>query len=68
MGSPLNGVFVRVFIKSDPFKFIVPKDSRYFRYIDDILFIHQRNNGWAKITNDLNKIEPRIDFTFQARN
>ena len=28
------------FLKSGPFRFIILKDSRYFCYIDDTLYIH----------------------------
>ena len=43
MGLPLSGVFdclIPEFLKLDPFKFILLKDSRYFYYIKDILFIY----------------------------
>ena len=34
--SPLSGVLADLFLTFSKFKFIIPKDSRYFRYIEAI--------------------------------
>ena len=53
MGSALSGVLRSLFLElvdSDPFKFIIPKDSNYFNYVDDILLMYPRNNDRTQIT------------------
>ena len=45
------------FLKCGPFKFIIPKDSSYFGYIDNILLIY---NDLTKIMDKFNKMEPTI--------
>ena len=65
MGSALSGVLRSLFLElvySDPFKFIIPKDSNYFNYVDDILLMYPRNNDRTQITDALNKIESTINF------
>ena len=62
MGSPLNGALACLFLEfleSGPFKFIIPKDSNYFYYTDDILLIYPQDNDLTKITDRLNNIEPK---------
>jgi len=68
MGSPLSGVLACLyleFLESKPFKYILPADSNYFRYIDDILFIYPLNHNITQIVERLNKIEPTINFTHE---
>ena len=52
-------------VEFGPFEFIIPKDSSYFHYIDNISSIHPWNNDLTKIMNELNKIESTIDFTYK---
>ena len=66
MCSPLSGILACLVLESNPFKFIIPKDSRYFCHVDDILFIYPRNNDLTKITDKLNKIECTIDFNYNT--
>ena len=57
--------FFLEFLESGPLEFIIPNDSNYFFYIDDILLIYPQDNDLAKITDRLNNIEPTIDFTYE---
>ena len=64
MGS-LSGVFTCIylaFLKSGLFKYIIPCNSNYFRYIDNILLIYLQEFELVKITDRLNKIEPTLKF------
>ena len=47
------------------FKHIIPKDSNYFRNIDDILFIYPQNIDLTKSTDKLNNT---INFTYELEN
>ena len=71
MSSSLTEVVACLFLellKSGLFKFIIRKDSNYFRYIDDISYIYPRNNDFTKITDRLNNVEPSINFTYKQEN
>ena len=68
MGSPLSGALACIFLKTlecGAFKSIIPKNSVYLRYIDDVLLIHPRRTEIPNLTLQLNKIEPTIQFTFE---
>ena len=68
MGSPLSGLLACLyleFLEAGPFKYIIPKDAQYFRYIDDTLIIYPSKINITKITNRLNDIEPTIQFTHE---
>ena len=68
MGSPLSGVLACLFLElleAGPFQRIIPSDSHYFRYIDDVLFIYPDNHNLADITHELNSVEPTIEFTHE---
>ena len=57
MGSPLSGVLTCIYqeyLESGPFKYIIPSNSNYFRYIDDILLIDPQELDLVKITDRLN--------------
>ena len=65
MGSPLSAVLACLyleFLESGPFRYIIPKNSSYFRYIDDILLIYPQELDIEKITDSLNKIDHTIKF------
>ena len=48
------------FLESKPFKYILPNDIHFFRYIDNILIIYPNKYNIETITNKLNNIEPTI--------
>ena len=69
MGSQLKRVLVCIyleFLKSIPFKYIIPNTARYFRYIDNILLIHPQDLDLHSITDRLNNVEPSIKFTYEV--
>ena len=71
MGNPLSGVLACLFLEfleSGPFKFRLPKDAVYFRYIDDILIFLPENTKIEHIKNKLNTVEPSIKFTHETEN
>ena len=66
MGSPLSGVLACLFLEfleTKPFKYILPNDIQYFRYIDDILIIYPNKYNITSLIQKLNKVEPSIIFT-----
>ena len=68
MGSPLGGFLACIyleFLKSGPFKYIIPNTACYFRYIDDILLIYPQDLDLHSITDRLNNVEPSIKLTFE---
>ena len=68
MGSPLSGVLACLFLEfleAGPFINILPKNSLYLRYIDDILLICPQRTDIEKLTTNLNKIEDTINFTHE---
>ena len=68
MGSPLSGVLACIyleFLKSGPFKYIIPNTAHYFRYIDDILLIYPQDLDLHNITDKLNNAEPSLKFTYE---
>ena len=67
-GSPPSGVLAYLFVEFlefGSFKFIIHQDSRYFRYIEDILLVYPQNNYLRKIMDRLNNIELTINFTYE---
>ena len=68
MGSPLCGVLACLFLEfleSGPFQYILPNNSNFFRYIDDMLFIYPKNCNLSYIIDKLNDVEPSIKFTHE---
>ena len=68
MGSPLSGVLACLFIElleSKPFKYILPNDIHYYKYIDGILIIYPDKHNIHPITQKLNQVEPTINFTYE---
>ena len=66
MGSPISGILACIyleFLESGPFRKIFPSNIHYFRYIDDALIIYPNNTNLPHLVNNLNKIEPTINFT-----
>ena len=52
------------FLKTGPFKFIIPEYSNYFSYKDDVLLIYPQNDDLTKTMDRLNKTESTIEFTY----
>ena len=68
IGSLLSGVLACIYLKFfefGPFKYIIPSNSNYFRYIDNILLIYPQEFDLVKITDGLNKIEQTLKFTHE---
>ena len=51
--------------KRTTFKYIIPSNSNYFRFIDDILLIYPQEYHLVKITDRLNKMEATVNFTHE---
>ena len=66
MGSPLRGILACLFLESKPFKYILPKDIHFFRYIDDILIIYPNKYNIETITYRLNN--RTIKLTYELLN
>ena len=67
MGNPLIGVLAclfREFLESGPFKYRLSSHSTYFRYIDDILIFLPQNIKIEETSENLNKVEPSINFIY----
>ena len=70
MGSPFSWVLPYIylqFLKSGPFKYIIPNTARYFRYIDDILLIYPHDLDLHSISDRLNHVEPSMKFTYELK-
>ena len=68
MGFSLSYVldcFFQEFLESKPFEYILPNDSHYFRYIDNVLIIYPNKYNIHFITNKLNQTEPTINFIYE---
>ena len=69
MGSPISCGIACLFLElleSNPFQYIFPKNSHYFRYIDDALFIYPKNTNLPHLVQRLNDVEPTINFTYEV--
>ena len=69
MGSPLSPVLACLYLEtleSGPFEYIIPRNSHYFRYIDDVLFLHPQNVNIPNLVKSLSSVEPSINFTFET--
>ena len=65
MGNGVLGYVFLEFLESGPFKYRVPINATYFRFIDDkLIFLHQ-NLKIEEITEKLNNVEPSINFTYE---
>ena len=47
------------------FKYRLPSNTTYFRYIDDILIFRLQNIKIEKNAEKLNNVEPSINFTYE---
>lgn len=67
MKSPLSGVLTCLFlefIECVYFKNIVSPNT-YFRYIENCILIYLQNTILTDPVNQLNKVEPKIEFIFE---
>ena len=68
MENPLSRVFACLFLEfleSGLFKYRLPSDTTYFRYIHDILIFQPQNTKIEEIAEKLNNVEPFINFTYE---
>ena len=68
MGSPLSGVLACLYLElleDGPYKNIIPKNSFYVRYIDDILLICPTRTNIKEIVEKLNQVDVNIQFTLE---
>ena len=68
MGNPLSKILACLFLEfldSGPFKYRLPSNTTYFRYIDDILIFLPQNIKIEEIAEKLNNVEPSINFTHE---
>ena len=67
MGNPLSRVLACLFLEfleSSPFKYRLPSNTTYFRYINDTLISQPQNIKIEEITVKLN-VEPSITVTYE---
>ena len=68
MGNPLSRVLTCLFLgflEPSPFKYRLPSNTTYFRYIEDIFIFLPQNIKIEEIAEKLNNIEPSINFTYE---
>ena len=68
MGNPLSGFLagqLLEFLEFVPFKYRLPINTTYFRYIVDILIFLPQNITIEKIAEDWNNIEASTNFTYE---
>ena len=66
MGSLRSSVLACLFLESKHFKYILPNDIYYFRYIDDgFNHLPKQIQHNTSVTNRPNLIEPTINFTYK---
>ena len=63
MGKPQNEV--SALLKSDPFKYKLPSNTTYFRYIEDMPNFPPQNIKIKEIAEKLNNVDPSINFTHE---
>ena len=65
-GNPLSGVLACLFLEFlESFKYRLPSNTTYSRYIDDILIFLPQNTKIEEIAEKLNNIVPSINFTYE---
>ena len=66
MGNSLSGILACLFLEflpSSPFKYRLPSNTTYLRYIDGIIIFLLQNIKIEEIAEKLNNVEPSINFT-----
>ena len=67
MGNPLSGLRASLFLEfleSGSFKYRLPSNTIYFRYIDNILIFLSQNIKIEEIVEKLDNVEPSIILTY----
>ena len=67
MGNPLSEILASLFLEflqSGPFKYGLPSDTTYFRYIDNILIFLLQKIKIEEIAEKLNNVELSIHFIY----
>ena len=65
MGNPLSGISACLFLEfleSGTFKYKLPSNTTYLRYIVDILFFYAKTSKLKRQQKKLNNFEPSINF------
>ena len=68
MGNPLSGVLACLFLEfleSGFFKYKLPSNTTYFKYIDDILIFLPQNIKIEEVAEKQSNVEPSINFTYE---
>ena len=65
IGNLLSHVLACLFLEFIPFRYRLPIDTKYFRYIDNILIYQPRNVKIKNIDEKLNIVESSINFTHE---
>ena len=63
--SDVLGKENKYILESGTFKYILPSNTTYFRYIDDILLFLPQNIKIEEIAEKLSNIEPTNNFTYE---
>ena len=67
-GNALSGVLVSLsqeFLETSPFKYRLPNNTTYLRYIENILISQTQNIKIEEIAEKLNNVEPAINLTYE---
>ena len=71
MGSPLSAVMACLYIEkleSEHFLKTIPRNSKWLRYVDDVLVISSAKTDFQALLKRLNKINGNIQFTLEEEN
>ena len=62
----LAGLFLEI-LKSDPFRYRLPNNTSYLKYIADILCFLPQKIKIEENAEKLNNVEPSINFTYEKK-
>ena len=71
MGSPISAVLANLYMETlelDHFRAITGPRVTWLRYVDDILTVLPRRTRTDQVLQDLNRVEPKIQFTIEEEN
>lgn len=71
MGSPLSAVMVCLnmeMLEKECFSVILPNDTIWLRYVDDVLVLTPSNTDTNTLLNNLNSVNDKIQFTVEEEN
>ncbi|XP_076045677.1 uncharacterized protein LOC143027914 [Oratosquilla oratoria] len=66
MGSPLSAVAVLLFLEAlemEGYMNIIPNDSKWYRYVDDCLFVLHKDTNISDILSRLNQVAYTLKFS-----